>query len=157
MFREQNAKILLGNYFLIGIVYFTDLYFIPLYFQNVRGNSPMLSGVMILPLITGFSIGSSTSGVIISRIGMTNPVIRTGLVLWTSRASGRMSWHKDTHSSLGYLSAYRGDRCGLLLSARLLDHCNDLLNHTPALRSRTHTKGWQMYRTDRHPRQYRKG
>ena len=81
----------------MGIVYFTNLYFIPLYLQNVRGYSPLLSGVMILPLIVGFSIGSPTSGVLISRIGITNPVIRTGLVLWTSGAGGRMSWHKDTH------------------------------------------------------------
>lgn len=81
----------------MGIVYFIDLYFIPLFFQNVRGYSPLLSGVMILPLITGFSIGSSTSGIVISRIGITLPVIRTGLVLWTAGAGGRTSWHRDTH------------------------------------------------------------
>ena len=88
----------------MGVVYFTDLYFIPLYFQNVRGYSPILSGVMILPLIVGFSIGSSTSGVLISRIGITNPVIRTGLVLWTSGAGGRMAWHKNTHIAVLVIS-----------------------------------------------------
>ncbi|KAF8440693.1 hypothetical protein BGX38DRAFT_1272943 [Terfezia claveryi] len=81
LFRKRDAKILLGNNFLMGILYFTDLSFIPLFFQNVRGYSPLLLGFMILPLIVGFSIGSSASGILISRIEITNPIIRTGLVM----------------------------------------------------------------------------
>lgn len=81
----------------MGIVYWGDIYYLPLYYQNVRGYSPVMSGVMILPLMLAFSIGSMSSGIIISRIGKYNVVLRTGYLLWTAGAGGRISLHRTSH------------------------------------------------------------
>lgn len=153
----------------MGIVYYTDLYFIPLYFQNVRDCTPLLSGVMVLPLIVGLTIGSSTSGVLISRIGITNPVIRTGLVLWVSGAGGRISWHKDTHIAVLIIcQLIEGIGVGCCfqpgnstIEKAFPPHFEFSYPHISymyTLRSRTHMLNeWQMYSIDRPPCQYRKG
>jgi len=39
------------------------IYYLPIYFQTVRGITPTLSGVYMLPLIAGQMIGAMTSGV----------------------------------------------------------------------------------------------
>lgn len=55
-----------------------------------------MSGVMILPLLVSFSVGSSSSGIIISRLGKYNAILRTGYVLWTAGAGGRISLHRTS-------------------------------------------------------------
>lgn len=97
IFEIRAAKIIIMHFFLTGIVYWGNLYFLPLYYQNVRGYSPVMSGVMILPLVLAFSLGSSSSGVIISRVGKYNAVLRTGYILWTAGAGGRIALHRTSH------------------------------------------------------------
>lgn len=97
LFEQRAAKIILAHFFITGIVYWSNLYYLPLYYQNVRGYSPVMSGVMILPLVLASSIGSSSSGIIISRLGKYNRVLRTGYVLWAAGAGGRISLHRTSH------------------------------------------------------------
>jgi hypothetical protein len=56
-----------------------------------------MSGVMILALILAFSIGSSTSGILIAHVGKCNSILRTGYLLWTAGAGGRIALHKESH------------------------------------------------------------
>jgi EmrB/QacA subfamily drug resistance transporter len=55
--------------FLIGIVMFGALIFLPQYQQIIRGDSATKSGLMLLPLIGGLMVSSATSGRIIAKIG----------------------------------------------------------------------------------------
>lgn len=96
LFDQRAAKIILVHFFITGIVYWSNIYYLPLYYQNVRGYSPVISAVMILPLMVAFSIGSSSSGIIISRVGKYNGVLRTGYTLWAAGAGGRMSLHRTS-------------------------------------------------------------
>lgn len=97
LFDRTAAKIILAHNFLTGIVYWSSLYYLPLYYQNVRGYSPVMSGVVILPLLLAFSAGSSSAGIIISRVGKYNVVLRTGYFLWAAGAGGRISLHRESH------------------------------------------------------------
>lgn len=45
------------------------IYYLPIYFQSVRGISPTLSGVYMLPLIAGQMIGATSSGMLSKRLG----------------------------------------------------------------------------------------
>lgn len=56
-----------------------------------------MSGVAILPLVVAFSIGSSSSGIIISRVGKYNGVLRTGYIVWAAGAGGRIALHRTSH------------------------------------------------------------
>jgi EmrB/QacA subfamily drug resistance transporter len=55
--------------FVIGFAMFGAIVFLPLFLQDVRGVSPTLSGLQILPLMGGLLITSIASGQIISRWG----------------------------------------------------------------------------------------
>ena len=44
------------------------IYYLPIYFQSVRGISPTLSGVYMLPLIAGQMIGAMSSGILSKRL-----------------------------------------------------------------------------------------
>ncbi|KAK2746750.1 hypothetical protein FQN55_005477 [Onygenales sp. PD_40] len=101
LFEKLSAKILFMNNFVTGIVYYTDLYYLPLYYQVILGQSPLMSGVLILPLILAFSASSTLAGFIVSGLGRCNPVIRTGYLLWTAGAGGRIAFGAST--SIGVL------------------------------------------------------
>jgi MFS family permease len=96
VFERTSAKIMFTHNFITGIVYYSDLYFLPLYFQVVLGHSPLISGVLILPLILGFSAASSTAGFILYRLGRCNPVIWVGYVLWTAGAGCHIAFGPTT-------------------------------------------------------------
>ena len=55
--------------FIVGFAMFGAITYLPAFFQVVRGISPTLSGVQILPLMAGLLIVSIGSGQIISRTG----------------------------------------------------------------------------------------
>lgn len=55
--------------FIIGIVMFGALIFLPEYQQIVRGDSATKSGLMLLPLVGGLMASSLTSGRLISKFG----------------------------------------------------------------------------------------
>lgn len=96
LFEKRAAKILFMHNFITGIVYYSDLYYLPLYFQVVRGHSPLTSGLLILPLILGFSAFSTCGGFLLSKLGRCNPVIWAGYVLWTAGAGGHIAFGSST-------------------------------------------------------------
>jgi len=55
--------------FIIGIVMFGALIFLPEYQQVVRGDSATKSGLMLLPMVAGLMTASITSGRLISKFG----------------------------------------------------------------------------------------
>ncbi|KAF1815651.1 MFS general substrate transporter [Eremomyces bilateralis CBS 781.70] len=96
VFDRRSAKILFMHNLLTGIVYYSDLYYLPLYFQVVLGHSPLESGLLILPLILGFSASSTTAGFLLSRLGRCNPVIWAGYVMWTAGAGTHIAFGSST-------------------------------------------------------------
>jgi EmrB/QacA subfamily drug resistance transporter len=68
--------------FIIGIVMFGALIFLPQYQQLVRGDSATKSGLMMLPLVVGLMGASLTSGRLISKLGKYRrfPIIGTAVV-----------------------------------------------------------------------------
>jgi EmrB/QacA subfamily drug resistance transporter len=68
--------------FIIGIVMFGALIFLPQYQQLVRGDSATKSGLMLLPLVAGLMVASVTSGRLISKSGKYRlfPIVGTAIV-----------------------------------------------------------------------------
>lgn len=100
LFAKPAARILFTHNFLTGFVYYLSMYFTPVYFQSVRGYSPLISGALVLPLLLGFSAGSTTAGLLIARKGTTNFAIRGGYILWTAGAAARIGWTRETHLAI---------------------------------------------------------
>jgi EmrB/QacA subfamily drug resistance transporter len=68
--------------FIVGVSMFGALVYLPLFFQIVRGESPTISGLQLLPMMVGLLIVSISSGQIISRTGRYRvfPIMGTALV-----------------------------------------------------------------------------
>lgn len=68
--------------FLVGVAMFGTLIYMPVYLQIVQGMSPVASGMMMLPVMTGFLATSILSGRLISRFGRYKvfPVVGSGCV-----------------------------------------------------------------------------
>lgn len=69
--------------FFHGFVFIAGCYFLPLYFQAVRGATPLLSGVYVLPYVVVLSLAAALSGVLISRSGRYQEVIWFGVLIQT--------------------------------------------------------------------------
>ncbi len=83
LFRIPAFAIGTGSGLVIGIAMFGGLASLPLYLQIVKGQSPTLAGLSLLPLTLGIMIGSIASGQIISRTGRYKafPVVGTSLLV----------------------------------------------------------------------------
>ncbi len=68
--------------FVVGFAMFGAITFLPLFLQIVKGVSPTLSGLRILPLMAGLLITSIGSGQVISRVGRYKifPILGTGVM-----------------------------------------------------------------------------
>ena len=81
---------------LYGFVFWGNLFYIPIYLQNVRGYSPILAGAIIMPMVGTQGIGSIISGLIISRTGHYNPVMITSQFLWMAGLIGQVFYTATT-------------------------------------------------------------
>ncbi|KAI9815661.1 MAG: hypothetical protein M1826_001970 [Phylliscum demangeonii] len=66
--RRSNCAALL-TCFIHGFVFIAGFYYLPLYFQAVRGATPLLSGVYLLPFVFTLSIFVTVTGLVIRRTG----------------------------------------------------------------------------------------
>ncbi|KFG87985.1 putative efflux pump antibiotic resistance protein [Metarhizium anisopliae] len=67
--------------FFIGACFLLAMYFLPIWFQAVKGASPVKSGVMNIPMLLSVVIFTVTSGAIVSSWGYYTPFIIGGAVL----------------------------------------------------------------------------
>ncbi|OGM44933.1 hypothetical protein ABOM_007078 [Aspergillus bombycis] len=99
MFRNKVICTLFLQSFLLGAVYQSNLYYLPLYYQNARGWSPILSAALTAPLVACQSLASICSGQYISRRKRYGEVIWTGFGLWTLGAGLMLLFNR--HTSIG--------------------------------------------------------
>ncbi|KAJ6022039.1 hypothetical protein N7540_007543 [Penicillium herquei] len=66
----------------IGWVFWGNLFYLPLYFQIVRGLSPSAAGSLILPMVIAHGATSGLSGAVMSLTGCYKPVICIGAASW---------------------------------------------------------------------------
>ncbi|KAH7080438.1 major facilitator superfamily domain-containing protein [Paraphoma chrysanthemicola] len=83
LFRSAPVCVMLFQNLFFGIVYYSQLYYLPLFFQNARRMSPLLSAALVLPITCAQMIASIVSGQYISRTERYGEVIWSGFFLWT--------------------------------------------------------------------------
>src|ERR1700753_3665501 len=94
--RSFSVTSLVG--FIVGFAMFGAITYLPAFFQVVRGISPTISGVYLLPLMLGLLIVSIGSGQIISRTGKYRffPIAGAGLTTLGLFLLSRMGVHTST-------------------------------------------------------------
>ncbi len=69
LFSDRTFSVANFVGFIVGFAMFGSITYLPLFFQIVRGESPTISGLQLLPLMAGMLFVSIGSGQIISRTG----------------------------------------------------------------------------------------
>lgn len=83
IFKNPVVTTILLQSFLLGAVYQSYLYYLPMYFQNARRYSVLQSAAMSMALVSLQSVSSITSGQYISRRGRYGEVLWAGFGFWT--------------------------------------------------------------------------
>lgn len=73
--------------FLIGVSYYSILYYLPIFYQCVRRMDSIHSALMILALVLPQSTASIASGQYMSRMNRYGEVIWAGFTLWVVAAA----------------------------------------------------------------------
>ncbi|MCZ7440182.1 MDR family MFS transporter [Micromonospora sp. WMMC241] len=89
LFRSRTFALANSAGFVLGLVMFGSIIFIPLYLQIVKGASPTRSGLLMLPMMAGIIVTSILTGRAMSRIGrykwfpvVGSAVLVTGMLLF---------------------------------------------------------------------------
>ncbi|CAG8483598.1 12478_t:CDS:2 [Ambispora gerdemannii] len=124
LFKIRNPVLVYITSFFIGMAFYGFIYYLPLYFQAVRGYSATKAGLQLIPLILGLVIFSIVSGFATTATGLYRPWIVFGYGL-TTIAAGLLSTlnaSSNRGEEIGYsLMAGAGLGCSLqtiLLSAQ---------------------------------------
>lgn len=104
MFQRPSVAAMLAQSFLFGASYFAYLYYLPLYFQNVKGLSPLLSAVVFLALVIPQSAASIVAGFYMSKFDRYIEVVWWGFGIWTV-GSGLMIMC-DENTNLGLVAFF---------------------------------------------------
>ncbi|KAL3426835.1 efflux pump [Phlyctema vagabunda] len=114
-----RKKVVWSSCLVIGFFFGSVLvhtYYLPIYFQAVRGTSPTMSGVDVLPGILSQMLLAVVSGVLVGKLGYYLPWTVTSAIL-IAIASGLLSTltpHTSTSKWIGYqLLAGFGRGCGM--------------------------------------------
>ncbi|GAA5994953.1 uncharacterized protein JCM10292_004450 [Rhodotorula paludigena] len=96
LFKNRNVALLLGQTFLVGIVYFGNIYQVPLYLQNVRGHSEIMSAALLLPLVLVQCFTTTLSGYVLKWTNRTKASFFVGFVFWFAGQAGQICFDRDT-------------------------------------------------------------
>jgi EmrB/QacA subfamily drug resistance transporter len=82
LFKNRSFSVTSVVGFIVGFAMFGAITYLPAFFQIVRGQSPTISGLQLLPLMVGMLTVSIASGQIISRTGRYRffPIAGTALI-----------------------------------------------------------------------------
>ncbi|KAG1143081.1 hypothetical protein G6F38_007300 [Rhizopus arrhizus] len=83
LFRNRSVvSVLFVNWF-YGMSFFAAVYYLPVYFQVVRNDSAMWSGIRLIPMQLVLCVTSTLTGFTISKTGVYRPMICIGMGLMT--------------------------------------------------------------------------
>ncbi|MDG4803385.1 MDR family MFS transporter [Micromonospora sp. WMMD980] len=99
LFRSRTFALANSAGFVLGLVMFGSIIFIPLYLQIVKGASPTRSGLLMLPMMAGIIVTSILTGRAMSRVGRYkwfpvagSAVLVTGMLLFRQLQVATSLW-----------------------------------------------------------------
>ncbi|KAI4167500.1 MAG: hypothetical protein LQ343_007178 [Gyalolechia ehrenbergii] len=102
--------------FCLGASFFVLIYFVPIWFQAIKGVSATKSGIMVLPMILSLVLISVISGVGVTILGYYAPFMIISSILMSIGVGLMSTWSTSTNHSMwiGYQAIYGlGIGCGM--------------------------------------------
>ncbi|KDN46024.1 hypothetical protein RSAG8_04531, partial [Rhizoctonia solani AG-8 WAC10335] len=105
LFCVKNILIIYTTTILTGIIYYCNLYFLPSYYTDARGFTPIQAGIYLLPLVLIQTLASSLCGQILVRTRSPKPLIVVGFSIWCIGAGLQSTFGMETSKAkvCGYL------------------------------------------------------
>lgn len=121
LFRSANFTLAVGMGFLVGVVMFGAMIFLPVYQQAVQGASATNSGMLLLPMLLAMIVVSLVVGRIVTRTGRYRryPIIGGGLMTVGLVLLATMDTGTDRVTS-GVYMAVLGTGMGCLMQLTML-------------------------------------
>ncbi|OTA86298.1 hypothetical protein M434DRAFT_82197 [Hypoxylon sp. CO27-5] len=111
LFTKLSTSIIFLQSVLYNGVWQINLYFLPMYFQDVRGYDPLKNAMLMLSLLLTQSVSALVAGQIISKLGrqvsnyhVPGPVLFGGLALWTLGTGLKILFSRTTPVSVYVIS-----------------------------------------------------
>ncbi|CAG7958899.1 unnamed protein product [Penicillium olsonii] len=101
IFRNRTSLIAFAGYMVVGLVVWCILYFLPIYYEAVKGFKPIMAGVALFPETFTLAPSAVVVGLLISRlgdyywamcIGWIVSTIGTGLMYFLSADASTATW-----------------------------------------------------------------
>ena len=104
LFKNITATGVFITTFINGAITLVQIYYLPTYFQIVRGKTAIISGVLLLPLVIVQVVNIIVSGLITSKTGKYRMLIWSGFAIWSVRRRADISLIRtDGHYRLGWV------------------------------------------------------
>ncbi|THV48123.1 hypothetical protein BGAL_0267g00130 [Botrytis galanthina] len=82
LFQNRNTVCAFGFSAFFGAGFFSLSYYLPVYFQSVKGSSALHAGIQMLPLLLACTVSSTGTGAAISTLGYYTPIMLICMVLF---------------------------------------------------------------------------
>ncbi|KAI0477487.1 major facilitator superfamily domain-containing protein [Xylariaceae sp. FL0804] len=99
LFKMWTPTVIMVLSFLMGMIYYGNIYYVPIYLQYVKGCSSLVSGALMLAYTLPQSLWGILAGFFVSKTNHYKLVISSGALLWTLGLSLQILWSRTT--SLG--------------------------------------------------------
>ncbi|KAL0084765.1 major facilitator superfamily domain-containing protein [Phycomyces blakesleeanus] len=121
LFKNRTVlSILITNWF-FGITFYSMVYYLPIYFQVVRADSAMWSGIRLIPMQMVVCVGATMAGAFISKTNIYKPLIIVGMALLTLSVGLLSLFDENTGFSKIYgFTVIGGGGLGLLFSSTII-------------------------------------
>ncbi|KAH8883380.1 MFS general substrate transporter [Thozetella sp. PMI_491] len=104
LFKMWTPSVVMVLSFLIGMIYYGNIYYVPIYMQYVQGCSALVSGALMLAYTLPQSLWGIAAGFFVSNTNRYRLVIVVGALLWTVGLGLQLLWSPAT--SLGEIIGF---------------------------------------------------
>ncbi|KAI8074951.1 major facilitator superfamily domain-containing protein [Gongronella butleri] len=121
LFHKRTIVAIASTNFWFGVNFFAIVYYLPIYFQVVKGDSAMWSGIRLIPMQMLIAVASSMAGLVITKTQIYRPMIWTGMSLMTLHVGLLSMFGVDTSFSEIYgITCVGGIGMGLIFSSTII-------------------------------------
>ncbi|RFN46174.1 hypothetical protein FIE12Z_9592 [Fusarium flagelliforme] len=100
LFKQRSPSVLILTGFFHDFAWQSTQYFIPLYYQTVRGFSPLKSATLIVPFLLAQGIAGAASGPLMTKYARYMPILRAGFTVWTLGSGLKLLFNQNTHIAI---------------------------------------------------------
>ncbi|KAI8367779.1 major facilitator superfamily domain-containing protein [Blakeslea trispora] len=121
LFRNQSVVSVLATNWFFGMTFFSMVYYLPIYFQVVKEDSAMWSGIRLIPMELLIAVFATVAGILISKLGIYKPFPPAGMCLLTISVGLLCLFDENTPFSAVYgYTVIGGAGLGLMFSSAII-------------------------------------